>query len=826
MKAKVTGVSAWQGTPTGGTLSVRVPRYADSSGNASVSEYSGVLDPTHSPPRWLDARDPTKELWLVVQGPDDPPAVRATFYEVLHYPSKVVTTEFSRTLVSSDLQGLLFDYAAPEPSSLPAGFGDAPLTMRAAQQLLDDGVSLVAGLDTALDDVAQATQLALSAAETDDTVATEAALAGRPAGVYTLLSTGELAVWTGAAVTFRRQVWATIQTSVGRVADLVALRAYAGGATSMMVSDQRRGGLFRRELSSAAPAVNDGTVFAHSSGSYVWVRVHDPFVLHADWFREPVANTAPQLQRLFNACPRGGTIIGGSKATPDGQLSYWPVAPWTRPDGRTDVLLTLDRAVTLRWDANQYGGYIGYDTATPGTTSILEISSKISADFPGNTTEYGYRLIDLAIIPTTGQPCAKHALILKATAQNNLADFEIRGGQFVATNPDGRAIEHDNDGNNGLFGLRVYDVKVRGGGRFKKLGDSCEFIRGFWAGHASSPAVYISLLDPTNPTDAASQLHVRALNINALGGGFVLEDAATFVVDGLNLEVRNRHEGGAANYGQYAVIFRNCGTRGGLAGQSARAYGGARVTGLKSFPADGGTYDSSSGGFAVLFDTCRATYFGFGAVGTSQVLSPDGTPAANGLGATLRACDDMTVDLPDLQLTTNAIGLDIEATTKNTRLRGATVNPIVASSWTAIRDLGLGTMGLLKVLTPSAGLEVPPGAPPLQYVKDESGVVHLFGSVRPAGGSGDIVPYLTLGTLPKGFTPAAADIARRVLHYDVTPGGADPQPTIRHLYMRLLDNSAGACLAQLNAWSNGAQDTTAAGVRDMHIDTRWQAVRA
>ena len=158
MKAKVTGVSAWQGTPTGGTLDIRVPRYADSHGNATVSHYTGVLKAgADGKLRWMDAEDPTRELWIVVQGPDDPAGPRATFYEVLDYGDKTVRTEFSRKLISSDLNGLIFDYAAGDQPLVPAGFGDAPLTMKAAEQLLDEGNQLVAEQRQALADTAQAT---------------------------------------------------------------------------------------------------------------------------------------------------------------------------------------------------------------------------------------------------------------------------------------------------------------------------------------------------------------------------------------------------------------------------------------------------------------------------------------------------------------------------------------------------------------------------------------------------------------------------------------------------------------------------------------------
>ncbi|OOV11364.1 hypothetical protein [Deinococcus sp. LM3] len=189
MKAKVTGVTAWQGTPTGGTLSIRAPRYVDSSGNASPEEYSAVLDVSHTPPRWMDALDPTRELYVIVQGPDDLPGVRARFYEVLDYgPDKAVRTEFTRKLISSDLNGLIFDYAMPEPTDIPVGFGDAPLTMRAAQQVIEEGGAVVSEWTDIKVDIAQSAALATAAAGITprDNIA---AITG-PDGYYRAMDTG------------------------------------------------------------------------------------------------------------------------------------------------------------------------------------------------------------------------------------------------------------------------------------------------------------------------------------------------------------------------------------------------------------------------------------------------------------------------------------------------------------------------------------------------------------------------------------------------------------------------------------------------------------
>ncbi|GGS26057.1 hypothetical protein [Deinococcus knuensis] len=82
--------------------------------------------------------------------------MRATCYEVLSYgPNKAIRTEFSRKLINSDLDGLIFDYAMPEPTEIPVGFGDAPLTMRAAQQVIEEGGAVVSEWSDIKVDIAQ-----------------------------------------------------------------------------------------------------------------------------------------------------------------------------------------------------------------------------------------------------------------------------------------------------------------------------------------------------------------------------------------------------------------------------------------------------------------------------------------------------------------------------------------------------------------------------------------------------------------------------------------------------------------------------------------------
>ncbi|MCD0155896.1 hypothetical protein [Deinococcus sp. 6GRE01] len=200
MKAKVTGRSAWQGTPISGSLDVQVAaRYVDSEGNASVSRYTGVLNAGKT--GWANSLNTAEDLWLVVQGPDDPKGVRATFRETLVYADRTVTTEFSRVLRSSDLTGLIFDYAEPIFEAEDLDFGDAPLTMRAAQQVIEEGGAVVSEWSDIKVDIAQTTEEMRTVAGTYNVG--RMPTAGDPAGVYrVVLPDGSVvdAPWDGEAL--------------------------------------------------------------------------------------------------------------------------------------------------------------------------------------------------------------------------------------------------------------------------------------------------------------------------------------------------------------------------------------------------------------------------------------------------------------------------------------------------------------------------------------------------------------------------------------------------------------------------------------------------
>lgn len=457
----------------------------------------------------------------------------------------------------------------------------------------------------------------------------------------------------------------------------------------------------------------------------------------------------------------------------------------------------------------------------------MEISTEIGdfPDFYGSTTDYGLRLYDLAILPTTGAPCARNALTIVATASANIADSLISGGQFVATNPDGYAIYHENEGNNGLFTLRIHDIKARGGLKLIRLGDTCEIKRGTISGGGSNPAVYVSTLDPQNITDTAAQFIMEAVNINAMAGAVVLENAATFRLSNLNIELRNRHEGGAAHYGKYAVTLNNCGNVAGVPGRSARQYSGSIIEAVKILPADGATYDTSSGAGALHIQNSRGIMVLGGAYGSSQILDPNGSPADNGVCIKIENSSNTIIDGPDLQLTVNSIGVH-NLNSSETEVRGYTTNLNYAGSREFV-EAGRGTIGRAAALPTPAGY-VAPGGGQLTFVKNAAGVVSVSGYIKPEAGAATVPAYFTLATLPDGYAPPAGDIAVFSMSVEISPAAADTGPTIRELTGRAYDDGTGRTVLQINSWSNPLSPTLGIeteNVRGIFVKAGWTSPR-
>ena len=99
-------------------------------------------------------------------------------------------------------------------------------------------------------------------------------------------------------------------------------------------------------------------------------------------------------------------------------------------------------------------------------------------------------------------------------------------------------------------------------------------------------------------------------------------------------------------------------------------------------------------------------------------------------------------------------GILIEASCQNTIIGPCTFNAAVTAQ---VVDNGIGTMGLLKTATLVNGWVGFAGAQSLQFIKDQTGVVHIFGSIA----SGTTANGTIITTLPDGFWPSG--IVRRSL---------------------------------------------------------------
>ena len=152
MKARVAGMSSFQGVPLRGVLEFTyLERFEDGSGNASVRTYTGEADFTAK--RWKDALIPGADLYVPVSAPGDPRPVPIRVVETFTYASKPpVVTTFERFAVATDLAATVYDYTQPQNITL---YNQAePLTMAAARALVALGQPLsgnLAGVTTSVD---------------------------------------------------------------------------------------------------------------------------------------------------------------------------------------------------------------------------------------------------------------------------------------------------------------------------------------------------------------------------------------------------------------------------------------------------------------------------------------------------------------------------------------------------------------------------------------------------------------------------------------------------------------------------------------------------
>lgn len=138
MKAKITGMSQYQGQPlASSTLTLyRHERYEDGSDRATVYREDFIFDPTMGTRgTWRD-RHTGGDAYTVVSGPDDPAPVEGVFEETFRYADGThVTTIFRLALIGTSVAGTELNYTtAQNPST-----STEPLTMQAAREVLTSG---------------------------------------------------------------------------------------------------------------------------------------------------------------------------------------------------------------------------------------------------------------------------------------------------------------------------------------------------------------------------------------------------------------------------------------------------------------------------------------------------------------------------------------------------------------------------------------------------------------------------------------------------------------------------------------------------------------
>lgn len=192
MKAKLIGMSAYQGTPTSGTLRIyRAGRYEDGQGNAAVrlEEFKWRAGTAGARGSWGDPFNPAVDAYTVVSAAGEPAPVEGLFEEVFVYADGSERRSlYRKNLIATNLAGTEFDYT--EPQGVTTYSGSEPLTFQAARDLLTEGTTKLAEMEQALADNAQAQALATAAAGITPR-ANLAAITGAD-GYYRAMDTGEV----------------------------------------------------------------------------------------------------------------------------------------------------------------------------------------------------------------------------------------------------------------------------------------------------------------------------------------------------------------------------------------------------------------------------------------------------------------------------------------------------------------------------------------------------------------------------------------------------------------------------------------------------------
>ncbi|MGM9319785.1 hypothetical protein [Deinococcus aquaticus] len=204
MKAKLIGMSAYQGTPVSGTLRIyRAGRYEDGQGNAAVrlEEFKWRAGNAGARGTWGDPFNPAVDAYTVVSAAGEPVPVEGLFEEVFSYADGSERRSlYRKNLIATNLTGTEFDYT--QPQGVTTYSGSEPITFQAARDLLTAGNTKIQEVDAAIlewadtkVDIAQSAAQAAAAAGLIPTNATSTTLPSG-AGNYRIMGGAEVGqVW-------------------------------------------------------------------------------------------------------------------------------------------------------------------------------------------------------------------------------------------------------------------------------------------------------------------------------------------------------------------------------------------------------------------------------------------------------------------------------------------------------------------------------------------------------------------------------------------------------------------------------------------------------
>ena len=374
-------------------------------------------------------------------------------------------------------------------------------------------------------------------------------------------------------------------------------------------------------------------------------------------------------------------------------------------DGRPYALLS--KAVTM------YGvGSNTTDTVIYPLASVANNVDILRIEAPANLGE-NFSLSDIMINPgVTGSLRGGVGIFMVNLEQGNLSMVSVdnmrvtRGNDYSlyikgvpsALTPQGAFA-------NSRVTRSVFDDGVKGEG----LGDSILWQGVAFRNHSTARAAVdygVTNFNPDFPAGLANLASVQTFdncNFGSLGPIAILRNGRHYVFRNPNMEIGN--ESGATG-GENNVMLDVRGDVGPI----------ARV-------------EIQGGQMGLFGDGTARKMIRLGRVQNFRIA---GTTMASGLAPGLTT------------------GIDITSDATDTSIYALRTNGNNFASF--ITDNGVGTMGVRKVLPLATGMTAASGLQAPSFIKDETGLVRLYGTVETGSTAGPVL----LATLPPGFRPAVA----------------------------------------------------------------------